>query len=105
PCIAKLFSQPRQHFVEKRRNPATLVKLRCVELLDRLQSVAFLGRGRVERDNFQTAAALQPSCLVPLVSEEVGECRQQIGAEPPARTVSLRDGVLLQQPGEERLRE
>ena len=71
----------------------------------RLKSVAFLRRGRVERDNLPTAAALQPPRLVPFVGEEVCERRQQIGAEPPALAVSLGDVVLLQQPGEERLRE
>ncbi len=42
---------------------------------------------------------------IPFVGEEVCERRQQTGAEPPALAVSLRDVVLLQQPGEERLRE
>ena len=97
--------QPRQHFVKEGRDPAALVEFGRVQLIDRLQSVAFLRRDGVERNVFPATAALQPPRLVPFVGEEVCERRQQIGAEPSALAVSLRDVVLLQQPGEERLRE
>jgi len=77
--------------LSKSGDPPAFVEFGRVELIDRLQPVAFLRRGRVERDHFLAAAALHAPRFVPFVREEVSERHQQIGAGPPAPAVSLRE--------------
>lgn len=78
---AKFIAEPRQHLVEHRQRPASLVDLFSRHALGWFQLVALVRDDFVERDRLLTVAALDCAGAVALVREKVLERNEEVGAE------------------------